>query len=152
MLLVLEEMFRILKKDTSLATYQTNILKLEGDIDDDYSVVYDDSTYIGNAAANLLGACAIARNSANYWYAAENDSYNPWHSRIMALPAANPSSPSPQLRLPRWLRAAFEDVGSFFGNTGKCWNKERDANGNDSYWYDLNCGFEIAGNASANVQ
>jgi len=149
---VLKEMFRILKKDTVISTYQNKIVALEKNLIDDYPLIYDDSTYVGNATAVLLGACAIARNSGDYWYNAEHNSSNPWHSRIMSLPAPNPSSPSPHLRLPRWLRAAFADVGSFFGDTGSCWHKERDPYGNVSYWYDLNGAFEIAGNASCDVQ
>jgi hypothetical protein len=144
----LEKLFDIINTSRSLADYQTKVTELEDYILTKKTVVYDSTNFEGNAAALILGACAIARHSGNYWSNAENSITSPWYGRINSLPAPNPSSPSLMLRLPRWLRAAAKDVAVFVSSE----DCVIDDHPTGIYMYDFVCAWKEAGNGSSQVQ
>ncbi len=150
--LALERLFNITNTSRNLADYQTKVTELEDYILTKKAVVYDSTTFEGNAAALILSACAIARNSGNYWNNAENSITSPWYGRISGLPAPNPSSPTPMLRLPRWLRAAAKDVATAV-SCAECvvWST---TNTGVTYMsgYRIGEAFNNAGNASSQVE
>ncbi|MFN6378612.1 MAG: hypothetical protein ACK4WD_05015 [Flavobacteriales bacterium] len=65
----------------------------------------------------------------------------------------NPSETNPAInaaRLPRWIRAAGKDIGSFF-TCSSCVNHPNPQNGQYLYTYDLIGAWNYASNASGQV-
>lgn len=143
-------LFNITNTTNTLEDFLEEVSDLEEFILDEYNPDYDSTTYEGNAAAFLLAACSIAKNSGEYWNDAENKSAHPWHGRVSALPAPNPSSPSLQSRLPRWLRAAARDIATFVSSE-ECviYPNENPAG---IYLYDFACAWRAAGRSSSQVE
>lgn len=146
------DIFETLTKSTSPEDFQIRLDKIESNILDKYKVIYDNNTHLGNEAALFLGAIEIARASGQYWSDVEADPNHKWHSKLMNL-SYNPSETNPAInaaRLPRWIRAAGKDIGTFF-SSGNCVNYPDPASGQYIYSYDLICAWQSASNSSSQV-
>lgn len=73
----------------SIEEFTAEIESLENFIMSNYIVLYDPIEKTGNYAANMLGACSIAKNSYSYWINAILDSSHPWNYRLTQLNTSN---------------------------------------------------------------
>ena len=151
------DIFETLTKSTSPEDFQLRLDKIESNILDKYKVSYDNNTHEGNEAALFLGAIEIARASGQYWSDVEADPNHKWHTKLMNL-SHNPSDVNPAInaaRLPRWIRAAGKDIGTFF-TCGSCGDGAHIPNPNggtyDTYSYNLICAWQNASTASGLVE
>ncbi|MBC8755792.1 hypothetical protein H2O64_14035 [Kordia sp. YSTF-M3] len=69
----------------SVAEFTAEIEAFENFVINNYTVIHDLTTKTGNYAANILGACSIAKNSYSYWINATLDSSHPWNYRLIHM-------------------------------------------------------------------
>ncbi|WP_298514389.1 hypothetical protein [uncultured Kordia sp.] len=73
----------------SIEQFTAEIEAFENFVMTNNAIVYDPNTKTGNYAANILGACSIAKSSYSYWVNATLDNSHPWNYRLTQLNAAN---------------------------------------------------------------
>lgn len=73
----------------SVEEFITEIEVFENFVMNNYTIVHDLTSKTGNYAANILGACSIAKNSYSYWINATLDSSHPWNYRLVQLSTYN---------------------------------------------------------------
>ncbi len=98
------------------------VTKLEMRIDQLYKIEYNASTYEGNSAALIMGACAIAKASTDYWFQAHQFETHPWYPYLMSASGRNsippiilPSGSGSTAAFRSWLGRVITDIGAFFG-------------------------------------
>ncbi len=130
----------------SVTEFTTEIEAFENFVIANYSILYDPTTRTGNYAANILGACSIAKNSYSYWVNATLNAAHPWNYRLTQV-NLNRNGNITGMRqkglfgdIVRGIGRAFVDVGGFLVG-GKC--------GGILDGRDLGCAIKHAGKKSS---
>ncbi|QHI36534.1 hypothetical protein IMCC3317_18970 [Kordia antarctica] len=96
----------------SVAEFTAEIEAFENFIIANYPVIYDQTAGTGNYAANMLGACSIAKNSYSYWINATLDSSHPWNYRLLHMNSNNNRQGN---KIGMLQKNLFEDFGRAVG-------------------------------------
>jgi hypothetical protein len=110
---------------------------------------------VGDEGAFLLGACAIAKKSFDYWAQVTSDSTDSWNIKLNSITSLPTDLQQNQIEVrdvPKWLKKAWRgvkvaavDVWGFMTAKGCAWD---DANG---HHYDLFCAWDYAGEKSSSI-
>lgn len=122
--------------------FSSVIKSLEIKILNTCKIIYDPKTKEGNSAAKLLGACAIARYSYQYWYKAAIEFNNPWHA-LYDVDNGTGGNNVPKCNIWRWIKRTACDVWGFI-SAGECLGV-----GSGGVTYNIDCAYNNAVAASA---
>jgi hypothetical protein len=109
----------------SVAEFTAEIEAFENFVIANYPVIYDPTARTGNYAANVLGACSIAKNSYSYWVNVALDNSHPWNYRLTQMNFNRNGNITGTRQkgifgdIFRGIGTAFVDVGGFLVG-GKC--------------------------------